>query len=202
MKVEIKETRLEFDGFAKVERAVLRYERFAGGMTRELTRHRYYRGDAVAVLVYDPATRRVVLQRQFRYAAHARTGDGWLTECVAGMMEEGETPLEVARRELLEETGLRLKQAELVARYFIGPGGCSDQVYLYLGEAEDATQPLGIHGLAEEGEEIQAAWVPIDEALRLVDEGKIQDAKTLIGLSLLERRLRGTTIERPTPKGE
>ncbi|MBM3803634.1 MAG: NUDIX domain-containing protein [Acidimicrobiia bacterium] len=202
MRVEIKERRLEFDGFGKVERAVLRYERFAGGMTTELTRHRYFRGDAVAVLVYDPATQRVVLQRQFRYAAHARTGDGWLTECVAGMMEEGETPLEVAQRELLEETGLRLKQAELVAHYFIGPGGCSDRVYLYLGEVEDATQPLGIHGLVEEGEEIQAAWVPLDEALRLVDAGKIQDAKTLIGLSLLERRLRAMPIGQPTPKGE
>jgi ADP-ribose pyrophosphatase len=161
-------------------------------MTEEMTRHRYFRGDAVAVLVYDPATDRVVLQRQFRYAAHVRTGDGWLTECVAGMMEENETPLEVARRELLEETGLKLKQAELVAHYFIAPGGCSDQVYLYLGEVEDTTQPLGVHGLIEEGEEIQAAWVPLADALRLVDEGKIQDAKTLIGLSLLDRRLRGS----------
>src|SRR5262245_3013380 len=124
MKVEIKQTQLEFDGFAKVESAVLRYEQFNGGMSEELTRHRYFRGDAVAVLVYDAATDRVVLQRQFRYAAHARTGDGWLTECVAGMMEEGETPLEVARRELLEETGLTLKHAELVAHYFIGAGYC------------------------------------------------------------------------------
>jgi len=192
MKVEIKQTRLEFDGFAKVESAVLRFERFHGGMTDEITRHRFFRGDAVAVLVYDPPTERVVLQRQFRYTAHVRTGDGWLTECVAGMMEENETPLEVARRELLEETGLKLKRAELVAHYFIGPGGCSDRVYLFLGEVEDASQPLGVHGLIEEGEEIQAAWVPLAEALRLVDEGKIQDAKTLIGLSLLDRRLKST----------
>jgi len=117
------------------------------------------------------------------------------------MMEENETPLEVARRELLEETGLKLKHAELVAHYFIGPGGCSDQVYLYLGEAEDVTQPLGVHGLIEEGEEIQAAWVPLEEALRLVDEGKIQDAKTLIGLSLLDRKLRGSKREVRTSPG-
>ena len=56
MKVEIKQTQLEFDGFAKVESAVLRFERFGGGMTQEMTRHRYFRGDAVAVLVYDPVT--------------------------------------------------------------------------------------------------------------------------------------------------
>jgi ADP-ribose pyrophosphatase len=202
MKVEIKQTRLEFDGFAKVESAVLRFERFSGGMTEEMTRHRYFRGDAVAVLVYDPATSRVVLQRQFRYAAHVRTGDGWLTECVAGMMEENETPLEVARRELLEETGLKLKHAELLAHYLIAPGGCSDQVYLYLAEVENPTQSLGVHGLIEEGEEIQAFWVPLADALRLVDEGKIQDAKTLIGLALLDRRLRSTNDEVRTSKNE
>jgi len=111
-------------------------------------------------------------------------------------------PLEVARRELFEETGLKLKHAELVAHYFIGPGGCSDQVYLYLGEVEDATQPLGVHGLIEEGEEIQAVWVPLADALQLVDEGKIQDAKTLIGLSLLDRKLRGTKDEVRTSKNE
>ena len=94
------------------------------------------------------------------------------------MMEENETPLEVARRELLEETGLKLKQA-----------------YLYLGEVEDTTQPLGVHGLIEEGEEIEAAWVPLADALRLVDEGKIHDAKTLIGLSLLDRRQRSSNGE-------
>src|SRR4029078_3261865 len=53
MKVEIKQTRLEFSGFAKVERPLFPFERFGGGMTEEMTRHRYFRGDAVGVLVYD-----------------------------------------------------------------------------------------------------------------------------------------------------
>ncbi|MCI0422829.1 MAG: NUDIX domain-containing protein [Acidobacteria bacterium] len=202
MKVEIKQTQLEYDGFVKVEKAIVRFERFNGGMSAETTRHRYFRGDAVAVLIYDPATSRVVLQRQFRYTAHTRTSEGWLTECVAGMMEENETPLEVAKREVFEETGLRLKQAELVAHYFIGPGGCSDQVYLYLGQVEDVTQALGVHGLIEEGEEVLASWVPLTEALRLVDEGKIQDAKTLLGLALLDRRLRSTSTAVRRSKGE
>ena len=89
-----------------------------------------------------------------------------------------------------------------MAHYFIGPGGCSDQVYLYLGEVEDVTQPLGVHGLIEEGEEIQAAWVPLAEALCLVDERKIQDAKTLIALSLLDRRLKSSKGEVRGSKGK
>ena len=190
MKVEIKHVAPEYEGFVKVEKAVLRFERFSGEMSEETTRYRFFRGDAVAVLIFDRETRRVLLQRQFRYTAHAKTGLGWLTECVAGMMELNETPLEVATREVFEETGLKLEKAELLAHYFIGPGGSSDQVYLYLGEVQNSRQPLGVHGLIEEGEEIQAEWVPLEEALQRVDRGEIKDAKTLIGLALLDRRLR------------
>jgi nudix-type nucleoside diphosphatase (YffH/AdpP family) len=190
MKVDIKKTQLEYDGFVKVERAVLQFERFNGEMSDEITRHRFFRGDAVGVLLYNPETHCVLLQRQFRYTAHRKTGGGWLTECVAGMIESGESPSEVARREVFEETGLRLKKAELIAHYFIGPGGSSDQVYLYLGEVEDPDRALTVCGLIEEGEEIQARWLPLEEALRLVDEKKIQDAKTIMGLALLDRRLR------------
>jgi ADP-ribose pyrophosphatase len=130
------------------------------------------------------------MTRQFRYAVYANNGDGWLTECVAGMMEENETPLEVARREVFEETGLKLKSAEPLASYFFSPGGCSDKVHLFLGKVADPDQPIGIYGLLHEGEEIQAEWVPLEDALKLADEGVIMDAKTLIGLTLLERRLR------------
>jgi ADP-ribose pyrophosphatase len=190
MKVEIKQVERQYDGFVRVERATLRFERFSGEMSQEIERYRFFRGDAVGVLIFDPAQQRVLMQRQFRYTAHAKTGDGWLTECVAGMMEPKETPLEVARREVFEETGLKLKKAELLAHYFIAPGGSSDQVYLFLGEVEDPSRLTGVHGLIEEGEEIHAQWVPLAEALRLVDRGEIRDAKTLIGLALLDRRLR------------
>ena len=190
MKVEIKETRTEHDGFVKIIKASLRFQRFDGEMSGELTRFHYHRSDAVAVLVYDEVNGRVLLIRQFRYAVYAKTRDGWLTECVAGMMEENETPLEVAQREVFEETGLRLLKAELLAHYFFSPGGCSDRVHLYLGTVEDPNQPVGVAGLQSEGEEIQAEWVPLQKALKRVDEGEIIDGKTIIALTLLERRLR------------
>jgi len=190
MRVDVKQTWMEHDGFVKVEKATLQFERFNGEMSPVITRCHYHRGDAVAVLIYDETTRRVLLTRQFRYAVYANNGDGWLTECVAGMMEENETPLEVAHREVFEETGLKLKSAELLASYFFSPGGCSDKVHLFLGKVADPDQPTGIHGLLHEGEEIQSEWVPLEDALGLADEGVIMDAKTLVGLTLLERRLR------------
>ena len=89
-----------------------------------------------------------------------------------------------------EETGLRLKSIELLTEYFLAPGGSSDKVILFLGEVEDTQAPLGTHGLLHEGEEIQAQWVPLKQALSWVDSGKVSDAKAIIGLTLLERRLR------------
>jgi ADP-ribose pyrophosphatase len=77
-----------------------------------------------------------------------------------------------------------------MAEYFFSPGGCSDKVHLFLGTLEDPEQPLGVHGLVHEGEDIQACWVPLSQALKMADSGQIQDAKALIGLNLLERRLR------------
>ena len=195
MKVKIKQTHLEYAGFVKVERADLQFERFNGEMSSEIKRYRHFRGDAVAVLIYDESRKRVLLIRQFRYAVHAKSGDGYLTECVAGMMEENESPREVATREVFEETGLRLTHVEPLAEYFFAPGGSSDKVYLFLGTVQDPNQQLGTHGLIDEGEEVQAQWVPLDEALRWVDCGKIQDGKTIIGLTLLERRLRLTNTD-------
>jgi ADP-ribose pyrophosphatase len=190
MKVMISHKCLEYEGYVKIEKAKLQFERFNGAMSPEITRFRHFRGDAVAVLIFDPITRRVLLINQFRYPVYAKTGEGWFLECVAGMSEENESPAEVAKREVSEETGLQLKSVQLLTEYFLAPGGSSDKVILFLGEVEDPQAPLGTYGLLHEGEEIQAQWVPLKQALAWVDSGKLSDAKAIIGLTLLERRLK------------
>jgi ADP-ribose pyrophosphatase len=189
MKVNLLNTRVEFDGFLRIEKDTFQFESFRGGMSGETVRFRYTRGDAVAVLIYDSTRGCVLLIRQFRNAVHAATGSGWMLECVAGMMEKGETPAEVAFREVTEETGLILRRVEPLTTYFFSPGGCSDRVHLFQGTVEDTEKPLGIHGLAEEGEEVLAEWIALEQALQWVDEGKIIDGKTIIGLMMLSRRL-------------
>lgn len=193
MKVRIRQTGLEYDGFIRIERADLAFEKFSGEMSGAVRRYRYHRGDVAAVMIYDSGRDRVLLIRQFRYAVHARSGDGWLIECVAGMQEKGESIRTVARREVLEETGLKLAGLELLTEYFPSPGGCSDKIHLFLGTLEDAEQSLGVHGVLQEEEDIQACWVSLSEALEMACSGQIQDAKTLIGLHMLESRLRRGT---------
>ena len=195
MRVDIMQTGLEYDGFIRIERADLAFEKFSGEMSGAVRRYRYLRGDVAAVMIYDAGRDRVLLIRQFRYAVHARTGDGWVTECVAGMQEKGESIEAVARREVLEETGLRLAGLDLLVEYFFSPGGCSDKVHLFLGTLEDPERTLGVHGVAQEHEDIQACWVPLSQALEMARSGQIQDAKTLIGLHMLESRLRRRAVQ-------
>ena len=190
MRVDIMQTGLEYDGFIRIERADLAFEKFSGEMSGTVRRYRYHRGDVAAVMIYDVGRDRVLLIRQFRYAVHARTGDGWVMECVAGIQEKGESIQTVARREVLEETGLKLAEQELLAEYFPSPGGCSDKIHLFLGTLEDPERSLGVHGVAQEEEDIQACWVPLSQALEMARAGQIQDAKTLVGLHMLESRLR------------
>ena len=190
MRVDIRDTGLEYEGFIRIERADLAFEKFSGEMSRAVRRYRYHRGDVAAVMIYDAGRDRVLLIRQFRYAVHARTGDGWVIECVAGIQEKGESIEAVARREVLEETGLKLAGLDLLAEYFFSPGGSSDKVHLFLGTLEDPERSLGVHGVAQEEEDIQAGWVPLSQALEMARSGQIQDAKTLIGLHMLEGRLR------------
>lgn len=189
MKVQVNKHELEYSGFIKIEKSSLQFEKFNGTMSAEVTRYRHYRGDAVAVIIYDSLRNQVLLIKQFRYAVHARTGNGWLVECVAGMQEQEENLENVAYREVYEETGLKLTSLNLMAEYFFSPGSCSDKVHIFLGTVEYPKQKLGIHGLIHEGEDIKAWWVSLEAALDMCDSGEIHDAKTLIGLNLLARRI-------------
>src|SRR5262249_20218374 len=105
--------------------------------------------------------------------------DPWLLEMVAGIIEEGETPEGVARRESEEEVGRKVQDLWPIQRYLSSPGGTSESVYLYLGRmsSEGAT---GIFGLADENENIRVQVMPEEKLRALMDEGKLSNAALLI----------------------
>ena len=141
--------------------------------------------EIAAVLPFDPVRQEVVLIEQYRIGAWA--GDWphpWLLECIAGVMEAGESAGEVALRESEEEANCRVLELELIARFFTTPGGSSELVNLFCGRV-DATGVGGIHGLADEGENIKASVWPLSDALSLVEDGRICNSKTLIALQWL-----------------
>ncbi len=183
--VEILERRAAYEGYFRVRRYRLRHRRFAGDWTGVMTREVFERGHAVAVLPYDPRRDAVVLIEQFRIGALAAGWAPWMLEVVAGIIEDGETPEAVARREALEEAGCRLGRLRAVTTYLVSPGGTSESCAVYCGEADTAGLDGGLHGLAEEHEDIRVRVVPADEAFAMTTDGRIANAAALIALQWL-----------------
>lgn len=182
--VEILERTVCYQGFFRLERYRLRHRLFRGGMSPPMNRELFERGHAVAVLLYDPDLDRVVLLEQFRIGALEAPGGPWLTEIVAGIVEEGEPPEAVARRECREETGAEPTALERICTYLVSPGGTSESITLYCGRV-DARGIGGIHGLADESEEMRVFTAPFAEALAMAGDGRINSAAPIMALQWL-----------------
>jgi len=173
-----------FDGYFRIDRYRLRHTLHQGGMSREIVREVFERGNAVGILPFDPDRDEVVMIEQFRIGAYAAGADPWLTEIVAGIIEQGESAEQVARREIAEETGLKVGDLWPMVRYLSSPGGASERVELFLGRV-DARGAGGVHGLEFEEEDIRVFPLPYADAAAMVEEGKIGNAMTLIALQWL-----------------
>lgn len=183
-KVEIVERKTLFQGYSRVDRYRLRHEMFDGGMSDVITREVFERGHAAAALPYDPVRDEVVLLEQFRIGAHAAGLDPWMVEIVAGIIDSGETPEDVVRREMVEEAGVRAVELEPIARLALTPGAVSETMHFYCARI-DSSGAGGVFGLDHEGEDIRAFTLAAEEAIRLVIDGKIINGIAFIALQWL-----------------
>ncbi|WP_268647858.1 ADP-ribose diphosphatase, partial [Escherichia coli] len=145
-----------------------------GEMSPEITREIFERGHAAVLLPYDPVRDEVVLIEQLRIAAVDTSNSPWLLEMVAGMIETGESVEDVCRREAQEEAGVVVGRCKPVLSYLASPGGTSERLSIMVGEV-DAGTAEGIHGLAEEHEDIRVHVVSREQAYRWVEEGAIDN---------------------------
>jgi ADP-ribose pyrophosphatase len=183
-RVEVETREVCHDGVFRLERYRLRHALFRGGMSALLTRELFERGHAVAVLPYDPRADAVVLIEQFRVGALERAAGPWLVEIVAGVIDGDEAPEAVARREAVEEAGVQLGRLEKICRFYVSPGGTSESIHLFCGEV-DASLADGVHGLADEGEDIRVFSETTDTALARLERGEIDSASPVIALQWL-----------------
>ncbi|WP_394130335.1 ADP-ribose diphosphatase [Shewanella maritima] len=182
--VEILEKKSLYQGFFRLEQYTFRHKLFAGGWSQPITREVFERGHAVVVLPYDPVTDQVVLIEQIRIPAITTTDKVWLYELVAGMIEPNESHIDVAKRELQEETGLSANTWQYINSYLSSPGGTSERFYLYLAHI-DATQAGGVHGLEDESEDIKVHVVSRQRAYAMTQTGEIDNVSTVLGIQWL-----------------
>ena len=144
-------------------------------------------GDAACVLPFDPVRRVVTLVRQPRVGPLFRGADALLLEAPAGLTD-GEDPAEAARREAMEETGLRLGELEFVGAFWSMPGCATERMYFYLAAYGAADRIDDGGGVEHEGEEIDVIEMPAAEAAAMLADGRIADTKTAVALQALQLR--------------
>lgn len=181
----IVEETIKYDGFFKIKTLHLKHTLFEGGWSPVVRRELFERGNCVAVLLYDPHADAVVIIEQFRVGA-IDYGDErtWLLEVVAGAIEPGETPVDVAYRESVEEAGAEIQELIKINEFFTSPGGTSEMLHLFCGRI-DSREIGGFHGVEDENEDIKVDVLPFDEVYQLLEAGRIISAIPIIAIQWL-----------------
>lgn len=184
--VERVETEELHQGFFRLEKRQLRHRLFNGGWSDVITREVHVRRDAVGVLLYDVERDSVILVEQIRAGALNDAVSPWKLEPVAGLVESGEDPADVARREAIEEAGCAIQELIELHTYYPSPGACDEQVTLFCGLV-DSHGLGGVHGLDEENEDILVHVIPFSRAWELLEAGRLDNAMCLIAFYWLAR---------------
>jgi nudix-type nucleoside diphosphatase (YffH/AdpP family) len=174
MTAEIIATEIVHSGWADFSVATVRLE--SGEVVRrEIEDH----GSAVAVLPYDPEARIALLVRQLRVPPLHAGGPDHLVETPAGLLDEDD-PAAGARREALEEVGVRLSVLEPVASVWSMPGISTERMHLFLAAFSPADRIAEGGGLAHEHENITVVEVPLQELWEWLADGRLADMKTVL----------------------
>ena len=189
--IEILKNETIYQGFFKLNKVQFKHKLFAGGWSGTVTRELLIKGAASAMVAYDPVLDNVVLVEQVRIGAYdpTSTQSPWLLELIAGMVEEGETPESVALRESEEEAGAKISHMQHCLSVWDSPGGVLERIHIFVGKV-DSTTVSGLHGLAEENEDIRVHVVSRETAYQWLCEGKIDNGIAVIGLQWLELNYR------------
>ncbi len=142
-------------------------------------RETYDRGNGATILLFNPASRSVVLTRQFRFPAFVNGHDGLLIETPAGLLDDA-SPEERIRAEVEEETGYRITRVTKLFEAFMSPGSVTEKLHFFTAEYEPTMKASAGGGNAGEAEDIEVLEVGLDDALRMITRGDIQDGKTIM----------------------
>ena len=158
------------------------------GRWQPMTREVYDRGHGAALLPYDPDRGTVLLTRQFRYPAFVAGHDDLLVEAPAGLLDDAD-PAARIRLEVEEETGYRLRDVRKVLECFTSPGAVTETLHLFVGAYDPSMRVSDGGGLEDEGEDIEVLELSFAEAVRMVEDGRIRDAKTILLLQWAQLHL-------------
>jgi nudix-type nucleoside diphosphatase (YffH/AdpP family) len=177
-RVRVIESQVLSDDWYLLKKTVFDFRRADGSWQRQ-QRETYDRGNGATLLLYQLASRQVVLIRQFRFPAYVNGHDGMLVEAPAGLLDRA-TPEQRIRAEVEEETGYRVGEVRKVFEAFMSPGSVTERLHFFVAEYDDAAKVGRGGGLQDEGEDIEVLELPFDEAMAMIRRGEIVDGKTIM----------------------
>jgi nudix-type nucleoside diphosphatase (YffH/AdpP family) len=143
-------------------------------------RETYDRGNGACILLVNPAMGTVILTRQFRYPTFVNGNtSGYMVEACAGLLDKDD-PETCIRRETEEETGYRVGPVRKIRECYMSPGSVTEKLHFFIAEYSAKDQVNAGGGHAHEGEDIEVLELPFAEALAMVADGRIEDAKTIL----------------------
>lgn len=178
-RVNVLNTEAVYDGFFKLTETEFAHERFDGTMTEPMKRLCLESADAVAVLMADETTGELIFAEEFRWATYEKA-DGWSAALVAGMIDEGETPLEAAKREVMEEVGHSIDddKIQFINSIFVSPGRTDERIFVFFAVVNKP--PVEANGLDDE--DIREIRMTPFAASQWLNQGENIDAKTAMAL--------------------
>jgi nudix-type nucleoside diphosphatase (YffH/AdpP family) len=177
-RIRIKEERLLSDNWATLKTTTIDFQR-NDGTWQEQKRETYDRGHGATVLLYNVVQHTIILVRQFRYPAFVTGHDELLIETPAGLLDDL-SPEECIRAESEQETGYRVRQPRKVMEAYMSPGSVTERLFFFVAEYEPKDRISAGGGHEDEGEDIETLEVTIEEARKMVKDGRIIDGKTIM----------------------
>jgi nudix-type nucleoside diphosphatase (YffH/AdpP family) len=177
-RIKIRSVEVLSDDWAVLKKTTLDYRRRDGSWETQI-RQTYDRGDGAVILPYDRGRGTILLVRQFRYAAYVTGYREPLIEACAGLLDKDD-PETAIRREAEEELGYRLREVRRLYAPYMSPGSVTERLWFFAAEYSPADRISDGGGHADEGEDIEVLEIPLDEALSMVADGGIADAKTIM----------------------
>ncbi len=178
-RVKIKNTEVLSDNWYQLDKVTFDYLRNDGVWQTQI-RESYNRGNGATVFMYNKETKNIILIRQFRLPSYLNGNKtGLLIETCAGLLD-ADDPKTCIKKEIFEETGYKIETVTKIFETFMSPGAVTEQIHYFIAEYTNSMKSNEGGGLYSDQEDIEVLELPFSQAVVLLNEGKIKDAKTIL----------------------
>ena len=150
------------------------------------SREAYDRGNGATILLYNKEQKTVILTKQFRLPTFINGNpEGMLIEACAGLLDK-DNPEDCIRRETEEETGYKIRDVLKIFEAYMSPGSVTEMLYFFIAEYSASMKIHEGGGIEHEQEDIEVLEIPFQQAMEMMDNGEIKDAKTIMLLQYVK----------------